>query len=305
MTIALFAATSLFAQDIESATALYNEGATALNAGDKATALKCFEDALAQGEVIGAEAEELISNCKKNIPVIIMSIGKEQASEKNIEEAIATLQNAVAKATEYGQNDVSQEAGDLIPQLYMQQGNICLNQKDFQNAVNYYNKVLEIKPNDGRAYLYLGQALSRTGDLQGALEALKKAEENGQEKMAKKVSSRLYLSLSNSSLQKKDFAKALEYAEQSLSIMKDPTALQIAGKAASALKNHDKTIQYFEELIALNPNSNKVAEFQYTIATSYEAKGDKANACVNYKAIASVPQFKDYATYKIKELKCQ
>ena len=305
MTIALLAATSLFAQDMESATNLYNEGAQALNEGDKTTALKCFEDALAQGEALGAEAEELVFNCKKNIPVIILSIGKEQASAKNIDEAIATLKTAVEKAEAYGQAEIGQEAKDLIPQLFMQQGNIYLNQKDFENAINNYKKVLEINPNDGRAYLYLGQALSRTGDFQGALDALKKAEENGQEKNAKKVSSKLYLTLANAALQKKDFEKSLDYAEQSLAIMQDATALQIAGKAASALKNHDKVIEYFEKLIELNPNGNKAAEFRYTIATSYEAKGDKANACVNYKAIVSVPQFKEYATYKVKELKCQ
>ena len=65
--IALLASVSIFAQDMESATNMYNEGATALNLGDKETALKCFQEALSQAEMIGAEAEELMYNCKKNI----------------------------------------------------------------------------------------------------------------------------------------------------------------------------------------------------------------------------------------------
>ena len=55
LTIATLSAVSVLAQDMESATALYNEGATALNAGDKETALGYFEEALAQAELIGPE----------------------------------------------------------------------------------------------------------------------------------------------------------------------------------------------------------------------------------------------------------
>ena len=71
LAIAILSMASLFAQDMESATALYNEGATALNAGDKETALGYFEEALAQAELIGPEAEELAYNCKRNIPTLI------------------------------------------------------------------------------------------------------------------------------------------------------------------------------------------------------------------------------------------
>lgn len=305
LTIALLTSAALFAQDMQSATDLYNQGANALNEGNKTAALQCFEDALAQGEIIGAEAEELIYNCKKNIPAIIFSIGKEQASEKKIDEAIATLQKAVEKATEFGQNEIKESAEGLIPQLYMQQGNIFLNNKDYRNAADYYKKVIGLKPTDGIAYLRLGQVSSRLGDIDGALEALKKAGEYGQSKAAVKESAKLYLLLANKALQNKDYAKALEYAEESIGILPNPTALQIAGKAASAVKDYDKTIKYYEELVAADPASKKVSEFKYTLAATYEAKGDKEKACINYRAIASVPQFKEYAEFKIKELKCK
>lgn len=305
LTIALLTSAALFAQDMKSATDLYNQGANALNEGNKAAALQYFEDALAQGNIIGAEAEDLIYNCKKNIPTIIFSIGKELASNNKIDEAITTLQKAIDKATEFGQNEIKENAKELIPQLYMQQGNILLNKKDYQKAADYYKKVIELKPTDSIAYLRLGQVSSRLGDFTGALNALKKASEYGQSKAAVKESSKLYLLLANSALQKKDYAKALEYAEESNNIISNPIALQIAGKAAFAVKNYDKTIKYYEELVAADPGSNKVSEFKYTLATTYETKGDKEKACINYRAIAAVPQFKDYAEFKIKELKCK
>lgn len=305
LTITLLASVSLFAQDMETATGLYNDGVNALNAGDKTTALQCFEKALAQGEAIGEEAQELIANCKKSIPFIILSIGKEQATAMNINEAVATLQQAVKKATEYGQTDIEEEAKALIPKLYMQQAGTFLNKKDFEKAAESYKKVIEFNPSDGKAYLYLGQALSRMNDFTGAFDALKKAAECGEGKMASTVASKLYLTLANVELKKKDFAKAMNYAEESLNQATNPTALQIAGIAAAALKDHGKTIKYYEKLIEINPNSKNVNELRYTLAASYEAMGDKTNACVNYRAIASVPQFKEFAEFKIKELKCK
>ena len=107
LTIATLSAVSLFAQDMESATNLYNEGATALNAGDKETALGYFEEALAQAELIGPEAEELAYNCKRNIPTLISAMGKELAAANEIDAAIEMLDKAVEKANEYGQGTCS------------------------------------------------------------------------------------------------------------------------------------------------------------------------------------------------------
>lgn len=303
--IALLASVSIFAQDLESATNMYNEGATYLNMGDKEAALKCFEDALSQAEAIGAEAEELMYNCKKNIPQIILSIGKEQANNSDIPGAIATFKKAAEKAQEYGQSDVLMEAESLIPQLYMQEGNIYLKNKDYQNALNSYKQIIEINPSDDNAYLRIGQAASRLGDAQTAMDAYNKAIELGN-RNANKELAKLYLTMANNELKAKDYQTALEHAQRSNEIAANPTAMQIAGTAALALKNYSVAIENFEGFITASPNAKNADQIRYQLASSYEATGDKANACVNYKAIMSNPQFAEYAAHKVNvELKCQ
>ena len=94
LTIATISAISVFAQDMESATSLYNEGATALNAGDKQTALGYFEEALAQAAIIGPEADELAYNCQRNIPTLLNAIGKELAAANDIDSAVVVLNQA-------------------------------------------------------------------------------------------------------------------------------------------------------------------------------------------------------------------
>ncbi len=307
LTIATLSAVSLFAQDMESATNLYNEGATALNAGDKETALGYFEEALAQAELIGPEAEELAYNCKRNIPTLISAMGKELAAANEIDAAIEMLDKAVEKANEYGQDDIAADAQSLIPQLYMQQGNILLNQKNYPAAMAAYQKVVEINPNDANGYLRLGQAASRADDIETAIAALTKASELGQSKAADKEMSTIYLSKAAEVLKAKDYQGAYDNAKKSLDILpNNPTAMQIAGTAALQLKNYDDAIANFEGFIAASPNARNIDQIKYQLATAYEAKGDKENACVNYKAILNNPQFAEYAKHKVNnELKCQ
>ncbi len=307
LTIATLSAVSLFAQDMESATNLYNEGATALNAGDKETALGYFEEALAQAELIGPEAEELAYNCKRNIPTLISAMGKELAAANEIDAAIEMLDKAVEKANEYGQDDIAADAQSLIPQLYMQQGNILLNQKNYPAAMAAYQKVVEINPNDANGYLRLGQAASRADDIETAIAALTKASELGQSKAADKEMATIYLSKAAEVLKAKDYQGAYDNAKKSLDILpNNPTAMQIAGTAALQLKNYDDAIANFEGFIAASPNARNIDQIKYQLATAYEAKGDKENACVNYKAILNNPQFAEYAKHKVNnELKCQ
>lgn len=306
LTVAALSTVSLFAQDMESATALYNEGATALNAGDKETALGYFEEALSQAELIGPEAEELAYNCKRNIPTLINAIGKELAAANELDGAIAKLSEAVNKANEYGQDDIAAEAEALIPQLYMQKGNLALNQKNYAEAITCYQKVVELNPTDANGYLRLGQAASRADDIDAAMAALTKAAELGQKKAADKEMATIYLSKAAEVLKAKDYQGAFDNATKSLEILPTPTAMQIAGTAALQLKNYDAAISNFEGFLAASPNARNADQIKYQLATAYEAKGDKANACVNYKAILNNPQFAEYAKHKVEnELKCQ
>lgn len=306
LTIATLSAAYVSAQDMESATSLYNEGATALNAGDKETALGYFEEALAQAEIIGAEAEELAYNCKRNIPTLISAIGKELAAANELDSAIVVLTRAAEKANEFGQEDIAVEAESLIPQLYMQQGNLLLNEKNYTEAMAKYQSVLDKNPNDANAYLRLGQAASRAGEVDAAVTALTKASELGQDKAANKEIATLYLSLSNNALKAKNYQEALDNAKKSLEVMPNPTAMQIAGTAALAINNYDEAIANFEGFVAASPNARNIDQIKYQLATAYEKKGDRVNACENYKAILANPQFAEYAKHKVNvELKCQ
>ena len=188
----------------------------------------------------------------------------------------------------------------------MQQGNLFLNQKDYDAAIESYKKVVEANPNDAVGYLRLGQAARRVNDIETAISALTKASELGQKNAADKEIATLYLTISNSQLKAKNYESALEYAQKANDVQPNPTAMQIAGTAALQLKDYAAAIENFEGFIAASPNAKNIDQIRYQLATAYEATGDKTNACVNYRAIMNNPQFAEYAKHKVdNELKCQ
>lgn len=308
LSISLFSFSAAIAQDMQSATNIYNEGAMALQSDDKASALQKFEEALSQATTIGPEAEELATNCKNAIPVVIMSIGKEQAAAGDIDAAMATFKKAIEKANEYDNQEVVDEATSLMPQLYVAEGNNKLNEKDFPGAVAMYKKAVELNPTDGVAYLRMGMASSRTEDEATTVDAFQKAAANGQEADAKKELAKYYYRMSATAYKGKKNDSALSYAKKSIETFDCPESVQsmkIGGNAAFTLKKYSEAITNFEGYLAKSPNAKDANAIMYKIASSYEAVGNKAKACGYYKQIISDPNFKEYATYKVNtELKC-
>lgn len=297
-------AVSISAQDMATATETYNNGATALNMGDNEGALQYFRDALAMAEACGEEGAEIVANCKNYIPVIALSIAKDQIKSENYDAAVAKLQEAIQIANEYQNEEVSIEASDLIPQVYMQKGNTLLNDKDFAGAAESYRKSVEIDSTNGMAILRLGQALASAGDTEGAVDAYTMAMRHGQQANAVKQLSNTYIKLAASALKTKSYADAVTYAVKSNEYSENATAMQVAGQASLQLGKTADAINYFEQYVALAPNARNVNDIYYSIAVLAQQGGDNAKACGYYQKITSDPKYGETAKQQIAALKC-
>lgn len=303
--LSLFFFSASYAQDMESATNLYNTGAMALNEGNIAEALSNFEQALEQAVVIGPEAEELKSNCQNTIPKLYLQLGKEAVNAKDLDGGLEKIKTAIAKAEEFGLADVAEEGKALIPQVMLAEGNNKLNAGDFAGAAADYKKVVEFDPTNGMAYFRLGQASLRINDEATAVDAFNKACEYGQEKNAKKALSTHYLKQAAAAVKAKKYDDAIAAANKSNEVMPNAQAYSICGKAAIAAKKYDEAIAAFESYVSMSPNARDINQTFYQLATAYEAKGNKEKACGYYSQIMSDPTLGEYATHKVKnELKC-
>ena len=266
------------AQDINSVTETYNNGAMELEMGNKEAALGYFQAALTAAEELGEEGMQIADNCKNTIPVLMNSIAKDYIKAEQFDAALEQLNKTIEAAGLYGNAEVAEDAKALINQTLMAKGNDMINNKDFAGAIEVYNQIMAAEPANAMAALRLGMAYGAAGNIEEAEKAYLVAAENGQDKNAYKQLSNLFVKKAAAVLKTKNYAQAVEFALKSNEYLENATAMKVAGTAASALQKNAEAIQYLEKYLELSPNAKDAAQMKYTIAATAQVMGDNAKA---------------------------
>ena len=291
------------AQDINSVTETYNNGAMELEMGNKEAALGYFQAALTAAEELGEEGMQIADNCKNTIPVLMNSIAKDYIKAEQFDAALEQLNKTIDAAGLYGNAEVAEDAKALINQTLMAKGNDMINNKDFAGAIEVYNQIMAAEPANAMAALRLGMAYGAAGNIEEAEKAYLVAAENGQDKNAYKQLSNLFVKKAAAVLKTKNYAQAVEFALKSNEYLENATAMKVAGTAASALQKNAEAIQYLEKYLELSPNAKDAAQMKYTIAATAQVMGDNAKAKEYYTMILSDPKFGPTAKQMLETIK--
>lgn len=301
---ALFAALTIgFAQDVNEATDLYNHGAEAIALGDKTGAMEYFQKAYNLAVECGEAGAEIVANCESIMPSLSLSIAKDALKEGDYEGAVAKLHETVALADKLGADATSVEAQALIPQAFIQKGTKLLKAKEYEAAVEAFQKTIEVDPGNAKAALYIGQAYDKLGNTEKAVESYELAASLGQEKAANKQLSGIFLKKANAANKAKKFAEAIEMADKSNSYLENADACYIAGLAAQNLSKTEKAIASFEKYVELKPGAGNVSAVKFTIATLYQGLKNNAKAIEYYKMVENDPTYGPEAQKQLKALK--
>lgn len=291
----VLAAGFINAQDLSSATDTYNNGAEQLSMGKKAEALAAFQEALTLGEACGEDGADLVTNCKNAIPAVMLSLGKDLLKEKKFDDAIAKLNDAIAKAKEYGNDSVLSDATDLLPTFgaakAVAAGTAAFTAKDYAGAATSFKEALAADPKNGAAALRLVQCLSNLGDFDAAKEALATAVENGQGDNAKKVLGGALLKQAAASLKAGKSTDAIAQAVEAAEYAQTAQAYLIAGQAATKANKSADAIKYYEQYVAADPTAKNVNAIIFTVGALYQQAGNKAKALENYKKVLTDPVY--------------
>ncbi|MBQ3723840.1 MAG: tetratricopeptide repeat protein [Bacteroidales bacterium] len=293
----------LSAQDLSQATETAKMANESLVAGNKALALTGFQEALAQAAACGEEGEELVATCKGVIPNIMLSIAKDLIKESNFDDAVTKLNEVVAKAKEYAADEIADEAATLIPQALMAKGGDLLKDKNFTAAAEAYKSALALDPENGNLALRLGQALAGAGQVEEAVAAFETAAKNGQEELAGKQISNIYLKKAAAALKAGKFADAVAAAEKCNEYGDNAQAYLVAGQASQKLNKNADAIKNFEKYLAAAPTAKNANAIAFTVAALYQKAGNKAKAKEFYQKVVSDPQLGAQAKQQLDALK--
>ena len=273
------------AQDFNAAVDAFNAGAQAMET-NKTEALAQFRTALEQAQACTeAEAPELVAKCKSAIVGALVSIAKDQINEDAYDDALATLAEAKTTAAEYEEAEAAQEIATLIPNVYMRKGATQLKAKDAAGAAATFKELVALTPEDGQANLLLGQALIQSGNMNGAIESLTKANELGEEN-APKLLSTAYLRQGQAFLKGGKNNEAVEAFEKSNSYAESGNAYLLMASALTKSGKSAKAIDAYKKYLELSPNAKNAADIIFTIAATAQKAGDKATAKEYYGKLA-------------------
>ena len=178
------------------------------------------------------------------------------------------------------------EPNDDLETFFMKKGmNLC-EMRRFEEAVKYFDRSLELNPNNLNCYEAKGNALTKMNQLRNALECYDKAIENNAKSapglMFKK--GLIYKDL-------KEFEKSLESFDNSIALNPNFDMVHFnKGNLMFELKMHEKAIECFNKCIQLNPNNNPAFYLSKGLCLYHSKEYSKAIDCLN-KSIEIDPLF--------------
>lgn len=268
---ALFAAATIsFAQDVNEATDLFNAAVEYLNLGDKASALENFQKAYDIAKECGEAGQALVDQCESTIPQLALMVAKDYVKAGDYATAVLKAQEASAIAA--AMNADASEAEALIPNIYMQQGNVLLKAKDYEGAIKAYSANVALKPANGKAYVNMAAAYDRLGQTDKAEENYLLAAANGQEKAANKALGNIYLKKALAANKAKSYDQAIEMANKSISFNETSKAHYIIGLAAQNSNKLELAISAFEKYLELDPTAGNAQDVRTVVDALKKAK---------------------------------
>ena len=268
---ALFAAATIsFAQDVNEATDLFNAAVEYLNLGDKTSALENFQKAYDIAKECGEAGQALVDQCESTIPQLALMVAKDYVKAGDYATAVVKAQEASAVAA--AMNADASEAEALIPNIYMQQGNVLLKAKDYEGAIKAYSANVALNPANGKAYVNMAAAYDRLGQADKAEENYLLAAANGQEKAANKALGNIYLKKALAANKAKSYDQAIELANKSISFNETSKAHYIIGLAAQNNNKIALAISSFEKYLELDPTAANAQDVRTVVEALKKAK---------------------------------
>lgn len=306
---------ALFAQDINEAGAVFNEGNQANKDGNFTLAIQKYEKSIEIASKLGEEGAQIVAGSKAQIPQLYFKVATEDYTAGNIEKAISEYENAIKYGTEYNDPETVSKSKDNIPKLLYARGNDLYKEKKYPEALASFQRSYELNPGYSRSLFGMGLTYNKMGDLVKMEETFDKgivaAEAEKDDKMVEKIkqTAKKFIQAEGASkLQAKDYNAALKNLNASMKYDdKDSETYYYLGLTNNGLKKYDDAIVSLDKGLELSAAENDEfkAKFYFELGNAYKGKGMNDKACESFGK-AKFGRFVQNADYEIKTvLKCK
>ncbi len=288
--IALFAAGSLSAQDIN---AKYAQAAEAINAKNYAAAIPLFEQVIAEGlDVEGAES--LVAGAKQALPSAVFQSGLPLAQGGKFDEAMAAFTKAAELAELYGNVSVLNNARTMIGRTVIVQGANAFNEKDYATAAAVFQKGYDANPNDTKLGLNLAKSYSGLKDFEKSAAIYKNIIALGTTDSrfeADAAEARANYSLdvleqASTSAKAGEFQAAVDATEELLAVIPTDAAANLTRlQAYNSMKNWAKVIELGDSAAEAQTADAARSDVYYLVGAAYGITENYPKAIEAYRKV--------------------
>ena len=315
--VGVLMAGSLTAQTLTEVINEFNAGVEKLNAQEYDAALANFNEVLTMAEVVGAEADDMKAQAQKQIPATYYRQATTFMKRKQYDNAIPYLENTVATATLYNNNEeISKKAGGYLPQLYVRQGTQEMKNKSYDAAIEYFDKALALNEGlyqacQGKAMVYMEQDET---DLM--LECFNNAKKGAQAKNDTKTIEQIngtidsyynkYITEEMEMVdpEDNDYTYVVEACENALAANPDnPFALYHLALVANKSSQYDQAIEYAQKALQFETEAVWISAINYELGSAYQGNSAYDEACEALQKVTEEP-FLTRAEKKIESVGC-
>ena len=261
----------------------FNEGATALQGKNYASAITLFETVIDKG--MDSEDPKIL-NCvataKKYLPTCYQGVGLSAASKKDFAKATEYLQKAADIAELYGNTPAKQKANMILAKVYQVQGGEAFNNKDYAAAVAVFEKGYAANPRNTEMALNYATSLCELGKYDEGMAIYDKICKMPAEKYADAIAKaeankKLYTNNKVASLQQAgDFDGVIAMADK-LQATSPALAEKIRLEAYNGKKEYAKVIAAGDTAAAAQTDEEDKSAIYFIVGAAYNAKYNASN----------------------------
>ena len=283
----------------------FNAGVESLNSLSYETALSQFNNCLALCDVVGAEADEMKTKTKEQIVGTHYRQAMTLMKRKQYDVALPSLENTVLYATEYDTKpEYAKNAAKYLPPLYLREGNVLLQQEDYDGALAKFEKVLVMKPTMYKAHQGKGLVYKEQGEIESMLSEFTIAKEKALEKNDQEVIDDInaaindyYRGLIDEELmmmdtEDPDYTFLLDICTEALAANdQNSYAYWQSASARNKQVEYDEAIALAEKAVTFESDPILLSALYYELGLAYQGNVQYAEACDAYNKVTEEPFF--------------
>lgn len=305
--LAIFAAgmmaLSLSAQTLTDVINEFNDGVAKVNTQEYLSSLDHFNQVLSLAEAVGDSAADLKLKAEEQIPLAYYRQATLFLKRRQFDNAIPYLEKTIETSEAFGNNDESKEkATRYLMQSYMVEGQRTYKNKSYDEALDYFDKALQINPDLFQAHQGKGMVYMDEDEPEKMLEEFSLAKEgaraNDDLETVDEINAVIDAYFNKFIVEEmemvdpedNDYTYVVEACEKALEANpNNPRALYHMALVKNKEVEYDAAIEYAEKALQYETEPVWISAINFELGSAYQNNVDYEKACEALKKVVEEP----------------